>query len=390
MNSLRDWLFVVPWVLPWIVLARLARRRPALAEAEPDSGTPLSIVIPARNERETIGNLLESLRQSRYQPLEILVVEDRSDDGTADVVRTAAAADPRVRLIEGEPLPAGWYGKPWACLQGYRQAKSDLILFTDADTTHGPELHARAVGMMRRLGADLFTVMPHIRCDTFWERVVMPQFWMMLGVRYHPAAVNGARRRREVIANGQFILVRRESYEAIGTHAAVRGEVAEDLALAQAYFGAGLKVRFAFAQSYMETRMYRSLPQMVEGWSKNIYLGARRSYPDEPLRRALVPAALGAGLAFWAVPAAVVILAAAGLVPGLFVAIAAYACASAFWALVCAGMRIPPWYGPLHPLGAAVALFIVGRSVGRGETRVEWRGRVYGPGGEHGRVKRGG
>ena len=387
--SLRDWLFVVPWLLPWIVLARLGRRRPDLAEAEPDDGTPLSIVIPARNERETIGTLLASLRQSRYQPLEVLVVDDRSDDGTADIVRAAAAADPRVRLLEGEPLPASWYGKPWACLQGYRQAKSDLILFTDADTSHGPELHARAVGMMRRLGADLFTVMPHIRCDTFWERVVMPHFWMLLGVRYHPAAVNGARRRRDVIANGQFILVRRETYEAVGTHAAVRGEVAEDLALAQAFFDAGLKVRIAFAHSHMETRMYRSLPQMVEGWSKNIYLGGRRSYPDEPILRALVPVMLAGGLAFWLVPLALVALAVAGLAPGLgAAALAAYACASGFWAMVRAGMRIPSWYGLLHPVGAAVALFIVGRSVWRGEGRVEWRGRVYGRAGDHGTVQR--
>ncbi|MGH7586337.1 MAG: glycosyltransferase [Gemmatimonadales bacterium] len=386
--ALRDWLLVLPWMLPWIALVRLARRRPDLAEAEPDSGTPLSIIIPARNERETIAHLLASIRESRYERLEVFVVDDRSDDGTADLVRAAAEADSRVKLVEGEPLPAGWYGKPWACLQGYRRARSDLILFTDADTSHEPELHARAVGMMHRLGADLFTVMPHIRCDTFWERAVMPQFWMLLGVRYHPAAVNRARRRRDVIANGQFILVRRAAYEAVGTHATVRGEVAEDLALAQAFFEAGLKVRFAFARSYMETRMYRSLPQMIEGWSKNIYLGGRRSYPDEPLRRALVPLALAAGLAFWLIPAGAVMLAAVGLVPGFRAAIAACACASGFWAMVSRSMRIPAWYGLLHPLGAAVALFIVGRSIWRGETRVEWRGRVYGRAGSHGTAER--
>jgi hypothetical protein len=140
----------------------------------------------------------------------------------------------------------------------------------------------------------------------------------------------------------------------------------------------------------METRMYRSLPQMVEGWSKNIYLGGRRSYPDEPLRRALTPVALAASLAFWLIPAAAVMAAGAGLVPGFRAAIAAYACASGFWALVCAGMRLPLLYGLLHPLGATVALFIVGRSVWRGETRVEWRGRVYGRAGAHGTVERGG
>jgi cellulose synthase/poly-beta-1,6-N-acetylglucosamine synthase-like glycosyltransferase len=388
---LRDWLFVLPWLLPWIVLIRLARRRPDLAGAEPGTGAPLSIVIPARNERETIATVLGSVRDSRYRPLEVLVVDDRSDDGTGDLVRTLAAGDPLIRLVDGEPLPSGWYGKPWACLQGYRRARSDLILFTDADTTHGPELHARAVAMMQRLGADLFTVMPRQRCDSFWERVVMPQFWMLLGVRYHPASVNRARRRRDIIANGQFILVHRAAYEQAGTHAAVRGEVAEDLALAQAFFDAGLKVRFAFAESYMETRMYRSLAHMVEGWSKNIFLGGRRSYPDEPVRRALVPVALAAGLGFWLVPSAAVLGAGAGLVPGLGApAMAAFAAASGFWAMVSRSMRIPAWYGVLHPLGALVALYIVGRSAWRGGTRVEWRGRVYGPAGAHDQDQGGG
>ena len=378
--TLRDWLLTVPWVLSWILLVRLARRRrPDLTEAPLASGIPLSIVIPARNERETIRTVLESVCASQYRTFEVIVVDDRSDDGTGDIVREVAASDPRIRLFEGEPLPDGWYGKPWACIQGYRRASGDLVLFTDADTVHGPELHTRAIGMMEELGADLLTVMPRQRCDTFWERVVMPQFWMLLGVRYHPASVNRARERRDVIANGQFILTSRTAYEAAGTHAAVRGEVAEDLALAHAFFHAGRKIRFAFAETCMETRMYRSLGQIIEGWSKNIYLGGRRSYPDEPVLQALVPLMLAGALAFWLVPTVLVALAVTGLAPGMAApALAAYACAAGFWAVVSHSMRIPPWHGLLHQLGAAVALFILGRSVWRGGKRVEWRGRVYG------------
>jgi chlorobactene glucosyltransferase len=312
---------------------------------------------------------------STYRPLELLIVDDRSSDATAAIAAGLAAEDDRVRLISGEPVPPGWFGKPWACLQGYREATGELLLFTDADTTHQPELLARAVGALQAVGAELLTISPRQRCETFWERVVMPQIWLLLGIRYHPGRVNAARRERDVIANGQFILVRRDSYEAVGTHAAVGAEIAEDLALAQAFHRGGRKLYFAFAESLMETRMYRSLPDLIEGWSKNVYLGGRRSFPHEPLLRALVPVMLAAALGFWLVPPAVLFLGgatafapAAGLAAVLSVL---------FWMLISYGMRIPVLYGLLYPLGALVALFIVARSTWRGERRVEWRGRTY-------------
>ena len=204
----------------------------------------------------------------------------------------------------------------------------------------------------------------------------MPQIWFLLALRYHPARVNRARRERDVIANGQFILVPRTSYEAVGTHAAVRGEVAEDLALAQAFHRCGRRIHFAFAERLMETRMYRSLREIVEGWSKNMYLGGRRSFPGEPLLQALVPLMLVLGFAFWLVPP--VALALTGGRGGLGVAaVAGTGLAALFWTLIALGMRIPPWYGLLYPLSALTALGIGIRSVWRGSRKVEWRGRAY-------------
>ena len=258
-----------------------------------------------------------------------------------------------------------------------------LLLFTDADTRHEPELLGRAVAALQRERADLVTVSPHQRCVTFWERVVMPQIWLLLGMRYHPRRVNRARRERDVIANGQFILTSREAYEAVGTHAAVRHEVAEDLALAQTYFRHGRRLHFAFAERLMETRMYQSLPQLVEGWSKNIYLGGRRSFPGEPLLQALVPVMLALALGFWLAPPAVLLLAALGADPGWLVrpALAATGLSIVFWMLMSYGMRMPVGYGLLYPLGALMTLYIAARSTWRGGRRVEWRGRVYGSGG---------
>ena len=377
--DLRALLPALPWLAPFAALARLGRRTPELSTAPPVTDGPLiSVVIPARNESRVIATVLGSVLESRYAALEIIVVDDRSTDDTAARVAGIAERDPRVRLIEGEPLPEGWFGKPWACVQGARAARGEILVFTDADTRHAPDLLPHAVGALQAERADLLTISPRQRCETFWERVVMPQIWFLLGVRYHPRAVNRARRARDVIANGQFIMVRRDAYDRVGTHAAVRGEVAEDLALAQAFFAAGLRSWFAFAESLMETRMYESLPHLVEGWSKNIYLGGRRSFPDEPVRRALVPLALAGSIVFWLLPPLVLAGALAGAWPSLAAAgAAATLLCVAFWMLMSLGMQIPAWYGLLYPLGAGVLLYVVARSTWRGSRRVEWRGRTY-------------
>ena len=368
----------LPWAAPFLAFVRLARRRPNLAAAPLAAGRLVSVIVPARNEQDNLPVLLGSLLETGYEPVEILVVDDRSTDGTAAIVRQSALRDPRVRLIEGAELPAGWFGKPWACVQGYRAARGDLLLFTDADTRHAPELLGRAVGALEAGRKDLVTVIGRLVCGSFWERVIMPIIGALLAIRFHPESVNGARRASEAIANGQFILVTRESYEAVGTHAAVKHEVAEDLALAQLYFRAGRRQLFTFGLEFLGTRMYTSLAGLVEGWSKNVYVGGRRSYPDEPVLRALIPAMFGAGALFWLLPPVVLALALAGVAPAwLGAAAVATGLSALFWALFDAGFGVNPLYGLSYPLGVAMTGWIFARSTRRGERRIEWRGRTY-------------
>ncbi|HEX9054894.1 MAG TPA: glycosyltransferase family 2 protein [Gemmatimonadales bacterium] len=367
----------LPWLGPLAGIAYLARRTPDLTTAPVASGRLLSVIIPARNEAETIETVVRSVLQSAYAPLEVIVVDDRSTDDTALRTERLAREDERVRLVRGAELPPGWFGKPWACWQGYRAAGGDLLVFTDADTTHGRELLGHAVGALEAERADLLTLMSRQRCETLWERLVMPQIWVLLGFRYKPARVNSSTRPRDVIANGQFIMLPRVAYEAIGTHAAVRSAVAEDLALAQTLVRSGRKLRFVHAEPLISTRMYRSLGHLIEGWSKNIYLGGRASFPDEPVRRALVPLILSAAMLFWLIPPLVGLAALAGLVAAAPWVPAAIALSALFWMLVSFGMQIPPLYGLGYPLGAAAGLYIVLRSVGRGARKVEWKGRVY-------------
>jgi chlorobactene glucosyltransferase len=375
-----DLLPALPWLAPFAGLFRLGQLHPNLSDVPPIAGIPISIIIPARNEQATIETVVRSIVASDYRPFELIVVDDLSTDQTATIVDRLAATDPRIRLVRGAPLPEGWYGKPWACEQGFRAASGELLLFTDADTRHAPELMGRAAASLRREHADLVTIAPHQRCVSFWERVVMPQIWLLLGLRYHPRRVNRARRPRDVIANGQFILTTRAAYVAVGGHGAVRHEVAEDLALAQAYLRAGRRLHFAFAERFMETRMYQDLPQLIEGWSKNVYLGGRRSFPDEAALRALVPVMLAAAMLFWLLPPGVLLVGALGAGVGGLAGPAGIAAGLSvlFWALVSYGMRIPMVYGLFYPLGAAMALYIFARSTWRGSRRVEWRGRVYG------------
>jgi chlorobactene glucosyltransferase len=369
----------LPWFLPPLAFHRLARSRPDLSDVPPADGPMISVILPARNEAAVLETAVRSILGTRYQRMELLVVDDRSTDDTAAVAERLGRRDVRLRLLRGAELPPGWYGKPWACLQGARAARGEILVFTDADTRHEPELLGRAWAACQATGADLLTVAPRQLCLGLWERLVMPQIWVLLGYRFHPERVNHASRVSEVIANGQFIMLPRPSYEALGTHEAVRSEVVEDLALAQRVWSMGLKLHFAFATRLMQTRMYRGLGHLIEGWSKNIYLGGRRSYPGQPLRQALAPAGLALVMVFWLLPPVILGIALAGHAPGL-IQPAAWACGGSalFWVLVCAGMRIPPWYGLGYPVGALVALFIILRSTLRGGRRVEWKGRVYG------------
>lgn len=358
------------WYLPFLGLVRLARRRPALVPGR-TTGPLVSIVVPARNERETIDTVLTSLRASHYAPSEILVVDDQSTDDTAERIARHAAADSRVRLVRGAPLPAGWFGKPWACCQGYRAARGDLLLFTDADTDHAPAFLGAAIDALQGAGTGAVSVITEQRCVTFWERVVMPQIWLLLGLRYAPHRVNRATRPRDTIANGQCLLVTRSAYRAAGTHEAVRREVAEDLAIAQRLLAVGHPVRLFFANGLIATRMYRNFAALWEGWSKNLALGGRRSVADTPWLARLTPILLPLPFLFWLAPFVVFPVAdpAWSLGAGAGVLL--------FWTMVCAGLGIPLRYGLLAPLGAAMGLAVTIRSLLRGTRRVTWRGREY-------------
>jgi len=338
----------------------------------------VSVVLPARNEAANLERCARSVLASEYPHLELVIVDDRSTDATGAIADRLAAGDARVRVVHGADLPEGWFGKPWACWQGYRAATGTVLLFTDADTVHGPLLLPRAVAALRAEAADLVTVIPRQEMLGFWERAVQPFFFLMLGLRFGSARkLNRNTNPRDAIANGQFICVTRESYEAVGGHERVRDTVIEDLMLAVRYTEARRRIFFAFAEDDMTTHMYTSLRGIVEGWSKNFFSGVLVTIRTRPLAYAAALASLLMPLLFILPPAALVLGALSGRTAWLAFGAAGYAGAAMLFAQFMRAAKAPAAYGIFHPLGALVQAFIILRAVARGTRRIEWKGRTY-------------
>ncbi len=366
----------------------------------------VSVVVPARNEAVNIEQCLGSIVRSDYPDFEVIVVDDRSEDGTAEMARAVAAGNARrIKVVDGDPLPDGWLGKPWACHQGSRHATGEVLLFTDADTTHGAPLMARAVAGLAEEEADLLTIVGRQVMGSFWERLVQPHIFLLMLIRFpdfEQIAKND--RWRDAIANGQYLLFSRTAYEMIGGHERVRDEVVEDLALAQHVKRAGLRLRIRRAEHDFATRMYRSLSELIAGWSKNVFIGGVQSFPSW-MRLIIGPGSLIAGIALWLAAPAVVCLWLFSWIGGgiafgglrvavgdgaiavggvqlhvasslLVWAVVVFGSNVVLWTRFSARMGTSGWYGILHPLGAAVGSYIILRSWLRGRT-VEWKGRTY-------------
>jgi hypothetical protein len=227
----------------------------------------VSIIVPARNEEASLSACLQSLVFQAGVPSEIIVV----DDGSTDRTRAIAQAFPKVRMIEATPLPPGWTGKNNAVAAGARAAKGKWLLFTDADTAHKPGSLARAIAEAEHHHADLLSYSPEQEVHGFWERAVMPVIFAELARKYPPSAVSDFPKNLAA-ANGQYLLISRAAYDAVGGHAAVASSLLEDVALARAVRDAGLRIRFRYGGDAVRTRMYRGFWQLREGWTKNLKL----------------------------------------------------------------------------------------------------------------------
>ena len=239
-----------------------------MAASDQASEQPVvSVIVPARNEEVNLRTCLESLVAQEGITFELIVVDDNSTDRTREIAESFAKA----RVVDAGPLPPNWTGKNNAMTVGARQAKGKWLLFTDADTVHKPRSLARAVAEGEEYGAALLSYSPDQEVRGFWEKAVMPVIFAELAATYPPKKVNDPAS-PVAAANGQYLLISRAAYDAVGGHAAISSNLLEDVALARLVKTSGRRLRFRYGGDAVRTRMYRSFAQMKEGWTKNLAL----------------------------------------------------------------------------------------------------------------------
>jgi glycosyltransferase involved in cell wall biosynthesis len=229
----------------------------------------VSVIIPARNEEASIARAVESLAL-QLEVGEVIVVDDGSTDRTGEILEGLAERYPKLKVLEAGPLPAGWVGKNHAVSVGAAAAEGDWLLFTDADTYHYPGSTRRALMDAVDHDAVVVSYSPEQEMESWWERALIPFVYCRLAAKFSYARVNDPRR-PDAAANGQFLLVLRDAYESAGGHAAVAGEILEDVALARVLKRSGHGIYFTAPIGVVRTRMYRSFGAMWQGWTKNLY-----------------------------------------------------------------------------------------------------------------------
>ena len=332
---------------------------------EPVRRPAVSLLVPARNESENLFVTLPALLALDYTPLEIIVLDDCSEDDTAAMVEAAAALAPgRLRLMHGAPLPAGWLGKTWACQQLADAAAGELLVFCDADVAPRPDAVTRTVALLETTGAAAATAIPRQRLRGWWADAVIPLVVQLPVLALLPIRlVQRTTSPSLSMANGQWLALEETTYRAIGGHQPVRAERAEDVAIGRRVKAAGFGLSVAIGAESLEVRMYADAPDMRSGFARTVYplVGAR------PLGLAL-----GVVLFSLATVAPWLLLAfdpGAALVP-LLLLLGIRTCG----ALV---FRHGPLSVALHPLGSLLLLFIAAESFLRASRgTLVWKGRT--------------
>ena len=374
------WMSLVAYLLLRVLCQSRAHGAGSLEPGMPQRGpVAVSIILPVRNEITHIEGCLRALlaQTGLGEGSEIIVVDDDSTDDTAEQVARMAAAEPWIRLIRSGPLPEGWMGKPHACWCGAIQAEADWICFVDADVRAAPGLVATAVAAADEQSVDLLSLSPFQELGSFWERLIVPVGLVLIGCAMDLRRIDDPAA-PDVSASGQFLLFRRDAYFAVGGHAAVRGDICEDKALAGRVKRAGMRFRLLGGEHLARTRMYTDLPSLWQGFSKN----AVEILGDDIATVTLATAALilswtATALPVWSAlvlagcPSAPVVLGFGLCVAGSLAVLGVHL--GTAW-----HCRIPLWFGLLFPASyTAVVILAWSSLVLRRTGHVKWKGRTY-------------
>ncbi|MEC7241519.1 MAG: glycosyltransferase family 2 protein [Myxococcota bacterium] len=239
----------------------------------------VSVVVPARNEVDNIDGCVEHILAQEQVRVDLVVMDDGSTDGTTAILEEWARRDSRVSLLRGEEsLPEGWYGKAWALHRAQASATASWLIFVDADVKLHPEAVTSVVAYAEENELDMVSGIGRLEMVTFWEKVMQPAVAGLILAGNDMDKVNDAESPNRVLANGQFIAIRRSAYDAVGGHESVRNNVLDDVGLAQQVTEAGFAYQFLVLRELFSCRMYTSFSEIWSGWSKNLFAGLRYSW----------------------------------------------------------------------------------------------------------------
>lgn len=350
-----------------VVYIQSITKKPAIT-----SGPKVSVLIPARNEEDNIDACIESLINQTYENYEIIILDDNSDDSTWERIQQWQKRHPElISVIQGKPLPADWYGKPYAMQQLAAQATGDYFLFTDADTVHRETSISWAVTNMEKHNADMISGYAHHSTHSLGESLIVPSLYLNTTVLLPLWLISTTKHPLFAFAIGQFAVFRASTFKEMDGYTSVKQRITEDIYIAREMKKRGYKVLFLDEKRQCSCRMYRGLRQAVIGFEKNVYdFFEHKLYP----LAILIPFALG----FFLLPIALLIQQC--ITGGEFVVHAALSVGIFFtaWTVVIID-RGGTWYMPLLYPCMFIAMMVVSiKSIidsirGQG---YEWKGRI--------------
>lgn len=333
----------------------------------------VSILVPARNEAQVIERCITSLLAQDYPDFEVLVLDDGSTDGTGEVLHRLAVGDPRLHVLEGRPLPAGWIGKHWACQQLLEKADGEYVLYVDADTWHHPSAVRNGVAGMLTWNLDLLSAIPREVVGTFGELLTVPMpvwsFFALLPMwlAFHTET--------PVLASaiGQYMMFRSTSLRQVGGYERVRSNAVDDLSLARLIKASKMRWRLADGTGRVSCRMYHGLRGCVRGFSKNLYA----VFYHNPLLLTFVWLVV---LMVYSAPVAVLLAAAFGYaisLQGILTALGAVGLSALQWGIIALRFRFSWALSLTWIIGQPICVFIAFRSMAQSLTRhTTWKDRI--------------
>lgn len=375
------------WVYFLAYMSRSFRHAPLLESFDREAGVghpKVSVILPARNEEKYIAKCLDTLLAQDYPNFEVVAINDGSTDRTGEILEMYARKDRRVVSVNTPPKPDGWVGKNWACIKGYERASGDYLFFTDADTEHAPTAISLAVGHMLAEGLDALTAIPRILCKDTWTRITLPGLSTFLHTRFSPLRVNDPTQKTGYFF-GSFFVITRKTYEAVGTHEAVREELVEDGALGSRVKAGGHKIKMVRGEKYVDAVWARDLPTLWHGLRRLVIPLYHQDKRGAHLIAAAVFFILFAPFLFLTYSLAVLALADGGMAaPTAFALVVVQGLTIAVLVLTTAvqsrfGVFQSPAYALGAPLGGALIYLGFASAIvdARKKDAVSWRGRSY-------------